>query len=259
MNEYKKLLLEKKGNICVLKFNSPKNLNALSTESARELSAALNEIEEDATVKIIIMTGEGKAFIGGADIKEMCNLNAVEGAAFAFMVSKVITKMEKMSKVFIAAINGYALGAGMELTLGCDIRIFSSNAKTGLPETGLGVIPGSGGTQRLQRLTGVGKANELIFTGDIIDADEALRIGIANKVVAPEELMDAAFEIAEKISRKSPVAVGIAKEAIQIGRELDLDRAIEVEKNLFGLCFSTADQKEGMAAFIEKRDPIFGS
>jgi len=254
---YKTLLVEKQGGITVIKMNTPERLNAISEQAAADLPAVLQEIKNDNSCRVVIMTGEGKAFIGGADIKHMIGLDAIEGAKFCFAVSKCTLEMDKMGKVFIAAVNGYALGAGFEVALGCDIRIFSKKAKVGFPETGLGVFPGAGGAQRLQRLVGIGKANEIIFTGDMIDADESLRLGIANKVTEPDELMAGAMEMAEKILTKSPVGTRMAKEALQKGRDTDLEKALEYDKNLFGLCFSTEDKKEGMAAFVEKRKANF--
>ena len=254
---FETLMLEKKESICTITLNMPENLNAITTKLSQELYEALQKIKADTDCLVVILTGTGKGFIGGADIKHMVNLDALGGSQFGYMVSRSILEMEKMDKVFIAAVNGYALGAGFEVALGCDIRIFSTGAKVGLPETGLGVMPGAGGTQRLQRLVGIGKANEMIFTGDILSAKEAFSLGIANKLVEPEALMDAAFEMAGKISSKSPTGIRLAKEAIQKGKDMDLEKAVEYEKNLFGLCFSTAEKTEGMTAFIEKRKPVF--
>jgi len=254
---YKTLLLEKQDGITIIKMNTPHNLNAISQQSVEDLFAVLQVIKNDDNCRVVILTGEGKGFIGGADIKHMTGLDAIEGGQFCFAVSKCTLEMEKMGKVFIAAVNGFALGAGLEVALGCDIRIFSKHAKIGFPETGLGVIPGAGGAQRLQRLVGIGKASEIIFTGDIISADDALRFGITNQVTEPESLMDTAMSMAEKILTKSPVGTRLAKEALQKGRDTDLEKALEYDKNLFGLCFSTEDKKEGMAAFIEKRKPVF--
>lgn len=254
---YETLLLDKQGEVAIIKMNTPGNLNAISKKSSEDLYAVLQAIKEDHGCRVVILTGEGKGFIGGADIKYMYGLNALEGAQFCYTVSKCTLEMEKMGKVFIAAVNGFALGAGFEVALGCDIRIFSKHAKVGFPETGLGVMPGAGGVQRLQRLIGIGKTNEMVFTGDIIHAEEALALGIANQISEPEALMDNVMKMADKILSKSPIGTRLAKEAIQKGRDVDLEKALEYDKNLFGLCFSAEDKEEGMAAFIEKRKPVF--
>ncbi|MEA3361991.1 MAG: enoyl-CoA hydratase-related protein, partial [Thermodesulfobacteriota bacterium] len=198
-----------------------------------------------------------KAFVAGADIAAMQPLSALEARQFAKLGHQVMRHIEACPKPVIAAVNGFALGGGCELALGCDIRIASENARFGQPEVNLGVIPGFGGTQRLARLIGKGRAMEMIFTGAMIDADEAYRTGLANKVVPLDQLLETATKMAATIISKGPYAVRLAKEAVRNGLELDLDRANQYEAELFGLCFATADQKEGMQAFLEKRQADF--
>ena len=210
-------------------------------------------------ISVIILTGEGKAFVAGADITEMSSMDAAEGKAFGEKGAKVFRKIELLSKPVIAAVNGYALGGGCELAMCCDIRIASAKAKFGQPEVGLGITPGFSGTQRLPRLVGMGKAKELIFTAEAINADEACRIGLVNSVAEPEELMNTAVAMAEKIAGKAPAAVKYSKESINRGMQCSMDEAINIEANLFGLCFATEDQKEGMKAFMEKRKAKFNN
>lgn len=252
--EYTKLLIEKQDNICTVKINNPQALNALNTTVLNELDCAFSEIAADNSILAVILTGEGKAFVAGADISQMSTMNAAEGKAFGEKGAAVFRKIELLDKPVIAAINGFALGGGCELAMCCDIRIASAKAKLGQPEVGLGITPGFSGTQRLPRIVGMGRAKELIYTADIINADEAYRIGLVNKVVEPEALMDTAIALAKKIASKAPVAVKYSKEAINRGIQTDMDSAIAIEANLFGLCFSTEDQKEGMKAFLEKRE-----
>jgi len=257
-NNLKNLIIEKNENLTIIKLNRPKALNALNKELLTELDQVVSAFEEDNNVRVVIITGEGeKAFVAGADIGEMSKLTAEEGKVWGLLGARVFRKIEKSKKIYIAAINGFALGGGCELAMSCDIRVASSKAKLGQPEVGLGIIPGYSGTQRLQRLVGMGKAKELIFTCNIIKADEALTIGLVNHVVEPEELMNKATEIANKMLKNSYNAVSLSKEAINIGAQTDIDSAIELEANLFGLCFANNDQKEGMAAFLEKRKAEF--
>ncbi len=252
--EYTKLLIEKQDNICIVKINNPQALNALNSTVLGELDCAFSEIAADDSILAVILTGEGKAFVAGADISEMSSMNAAEGKAFGEKGAAVFRKIELLHKPVIAAINGFALGGGCELSMCCDIRIASAKAKLGQPEVGLGITPGFSGTQRLPRIVGEGIAKELIYTADIIDANEAYRIGLVNKVVEPEALMDTAMAMAQKIAKKAPIAVKYSKEAINRGVQTDIDSAIAIEANLFGLCFSTEDQKEGMSAFLGKRE-----
>ncbi|WP_026894427.1 short-chain-enoyl-CoA hydratase [Clostridiisalibacter paucivorans] len=254
---YDNLLLKKEENVCVLSINNPKSLNALNTAVLKELDKALDEIAADDEISVIILTGEGKAFVAGADIVEMKEKNAEEGRIFGELGANVFRKIELMEKPVIAAVNGFALGGGCELSMSCDIRIASEKAKFGQPEVGLGITPGFAGTQRLPRLVGLGKAKELIFTADMVGGSEAEKIGLVNKVVPHEELMNEAMNMAKKIAAKGPIAVKYAKTAINRGIETDIETGMAIEKDIFGLCFATEDQKEGMTAFVEKRKPDF--
>lgn len=251
------LLFRKEKNIGVLSINRPSALNALNGAVLEELNEAIDMINNDEDIHILILTGEGRAFVAGADIGEMKDMNSMEARRFAEKGLSIFRRIELMEKPVIAAINGFALGGGCELAMCCDIRIASEKAKFGQPEVGLGIIPGFAGTQRLARLVGLGRAKELIFTCDIIDAEEAYRIGLVNKVVSAEELMNSAMEMANKIVSKGQLAVRYAKASINRGIETDLDTGMVIEKDLFGLCFSTEDQKEGMKAFLEKRIPNY--
>lgn len=255
--EHTKLIIQKEGSVCTVKINHPEALNALNSTILRELESAFSEIAEDTGIDVVILTGEGRSFVAGADISEMSSLNATEGKAFGELGAKVFRQIELLDKVVIAAVNGFALGGGCELAMACDIRIASTKAKFGQPEVGLGITPGFSGTQRLPRIVGLGKAKELIYTADIISADEAYRIGLVNKVVEPEALQTECMMMAKKIASKASLAVKYSKEAINRGIETDIDTGIEVENNLFGLCFATEDQKEGMRAFLNKKAPVF--
>lgn len=256
--ELKNVIFEKEGNIGILTINRPKALNALNSETLQDLNTAIQHIEKENDVYVVILTGAGdKAFVAGADISEMKDLNEEQGKEFGLLGNKVFRRLEKLDKPVIAAINGFALGGGCEISMSCDIRIASSKAKFAQPEVGLGITPGFGGTQRLPRLVGMGKAKELIYTGNIIKADEALRIGLVNKVVDPEELMDEARTMAKKIASNAPIAVKLCKDAIDRGMQVDIDSAIAVEAEDFGKCFSTEDQTEGMSAFVERREKNF--
>ncbi|ERM91733.1 crotonase [Caldanaerobacter subterraneus subsp. yonseiensis KB-1] len=258
MVEYKNIEVKIEKGIATITINRPKALNALNTETLEELENVLEVLQNDDEVKVIVITGAGeKAFVAGADISEMKDMSVFEAKKFAELGQKVFRKIELMKKPVIAAVNGYALGGGCELALACDIRIASRNAKFGQPEVGLGIIPGFGGTQRLPRIVGVSKAKELIYTGDMIDAEEALRIGLISKVVEQDKLLEEAYGIAKKIMSKGLVAVSLAKEAINKSLEVDIDSGMEYEANAFAMCFGTQDQKEGMVAFLEKRAPKF--
>lgn len=241
----------------ILTINKPESLNALNSKVLTELSIAVDQLKDRDDVDVVIITGSGKAFVAGADITEMKEMNAHEGRAFGQFGMHVFRKIELLEKPVIAAINGFALGGGCELAMCCDIRIASEKAKFGQPEVGLGITPGFAGTQRLARLVGTGKAKELIFTADIITAEQALQIGLVNLVVTNDALMKSALTMAEKISSNAQLAVRYAKSAINRGSETDLETAMVIEQDLFGLCFATHDQKEGMTAFVEKRTPNF--
>jgi len=252
------VIYEIENSTAVITISRPKALNALNRDTLNELIDCFNKIEEDSSIMAVIITGAGeKSFIAGADISYMNEFNALEGRDFGSLGHKVMRAIEVCSRPVIAAVNGFALGGGCELALACDIRIASENAKFGQPEVNLGVIPGFGGTQRLPRLIGKGLASELLFTGDIIDAQEADRIGLVNRVVALDQLMAECKKIAHKIAMRGPVAVRICKEAVRDGMEMDLARACRHEADLFGVCFASQDQKEGMKAFLEKREPSF--
>src|SRR5574344_109484 len=250
---YTKLIVDVKDKICTVKINNPEAMNALNSTILSELDAAFTEIAANEEVSVVVITGEGRAFVAGADISQMSTMNATEGKAFGVQGSAVFRKIENLDKPVIAAINGFALGGGCELAMACDIRIASNKAKIGQPETGLGITPGFSGTQRLPRIVGLGKAKEIIYTAKPITADEAYRIGLVNKVVEPEALMDAAYAMAKQIAKNAPIALKYSKEAINKGMQTDIDSAISLENDLFALCFSTEDQKEGMKAFFEKR------
>lgn len=255
--EYKKLIIQDNGAVRVIKINNPEALNALNTAILKELDAAFTEVAEDNGILAVVLTGEGRAFVAGADISEMKSKNAIEGEIFGKLGASVFRKIELLPKPVIAAVNGFALGGGCELAMSCDIRLASTKAKFGQPEVGLGITPGFSGTQRMPRLIGMGKAKELIYTADIIDAAEAYRIGLVNHVYEPEVLMEEAMKMAEKIASKAPIAVKNSKEAINRGIQTDMDSAVAIEAYLFGLCFASEDQKEGMTAFFEKRKANF--
>ena len=255
---YENLLLEKEGALAILYVNRPKALNALNKDTLLEMKDAITAIKDDPEIDVLIVTGAGdKSFVAGADIAFMQSLTAVEAREFGALGQEVFRMIEAMEKPSIAAVNGFALGGGCELAMCCDFRIASSKAKFGQPEVGLGITPGFGGTQRLPRLVGSGMARQMLYTADVIDASEALRIGLVNNVVAPEELMDVVKGIAGRIISKGKLAVRFSKVAANEGLQTDIDRAMTIEADLFGLCFSTEDQKEGMGAFIEKRSPKF--
>lgn len=256
MNE-KKVTLEQKGRAAVITFNDPRTLNALTPDLIRELGGILTQIENDDQTGVVIITGSGKAFAAGADIAYMRDMKPREAAVYSKVTTDLYRRMEAMNKIFIAAVNGYALGGGCELALACDLRIASQSAKFGLPEVSLGIVPGGGGTQRLPRLIGSTRAKYLIYTGSIISAAEAERIGLVNELAEPENLEQAAVKMAENILKNSLTAVRYSKEAINCGRDIDMENAITLEKELFALCFADPDQKEGMSAFIEKRKPEF--
>ncbi len=258
--KYDNLLLELTRGIAVVTLNRPKALNALNEATLKELQSAFSSLATDPVVKVVIITGNSeKAFVAGADIAAMQGLDSLQARAFAKLGHAVMKAIESCPKPVIAAVNGYALGGGCELALACDIRLASDNAQFGQPEVNLGVIPGFGGTQRLARLVGKGRALELILSGAMITAEEALRIGLVNQVVEQSELPRVARTLAETISSKGPLALKLAKEAVHNGLEMDLDRANRYESELFSICFSSAQQKEGMKAFLEKRPAKFRS
>ena len=248
------VLLEKKGNIAVATINRPMALNALNSQVLEDLNELVDLVNADEEIRALVLTGAGeKAFVAGADIGEMSTLTKAEGEAFGKKGNDVFRKLETMPIPTIAAINGFALGGGCELSMSCDIRICADTAVFGQPEVGLGITPGFGGTQRLARLVSPGMAKQLIYTARNIKADEALRIGLVNAVYPAEELMAAAEKMAATIAANAPIAVRACKKAINEGLDVDMDAALVIEEKLFGSCFETADQAEGMGAFLEKR------
>ncbi len=255
---YENLLYEKKEQIGYITFNRPKVLNALNRKTVEELGDLLTHARDDAEVRALILTGAGeKAFVAGADINELAQRTPVDGKEFSLFGQCVFHMLETMGKPSIAAINGYALGGGCELALACTIRLANKTAKLGQPEVKLGIIPGYGGSQRLARLCGKGVAHELVLTGEMISADEALRIGLVNRVLEPAELIPAAETLAKKIIANAPLAVKFAIEAIEHGKEMPQEEGLFLEATLFGLCCATEDMREGTRAFLEKRPAQF--
>ncbi|MBQ1746829.1 MAG: enoyl-CoA hydratase/isomerase family protein [Muribaculaceae bacterium] len=254
--EYQFLKFEHNEGITVLKISAPKSLNALNSTILKELDDFVGHL--DAQTRVLIITGDGeKSFVAGADISEMVHLNEPQGQEFGRLGAQVFRRIELLPIPVIAAVNGFALGGGCELAMACDIRIASSKAKFGQPEVGLGIIPGFSGTYRLPKLIGQGYAKEMIYTGKVIRADEALRIGLVNAVYEPEELMGKAMEMAAMMLKNAAIAIRLAKQSINEGYDLDADAAIALENKLFGQCFATKDQKEGMDAFLNKRPAAF--
>jgi enoyl-CoA hydratase len=255
---YENLIYDVKEQIARVTFNRPSVLNALNRKTVEELDGCLAAIERDDSVRVMIFTGAGeKAFVAGADINELSTRTPVTGKEFSVFGNRVLHRLETMGKPSIAAINGFALGGGCEFALGCTMRIASKNAKLGQPETKLGLLPGFGGSQRLSRLCGKGVAHELILTGEMISADEALRIGLVNRVVEPAELLPTAETIAKKIIANAPLAVKYAMEAIEHGMDMTLEEGLFLEATLFGVSCSTGDMREGTRAFLEKRPAKF--
>jgi len=250
------VMLAKEEKMAVITINRPEALNALSSEVLRELNAAIEDIKADDQVGVVIITGAGKAFVAGADIAQMQSMTVDDAYAFAKLGQDIFEKIETLPKIVIAAVNGFALGGGCELCMSCDIRLASENAKFGQPEVNLGITPGFGGTQRLSRLVGKGKAIELIATADTISAADAEHLGLVNKVVSGE-VLPAAKEMAQKILSKGSFAVRYSKAAVHYGLQTDIKTGIAYEASVFGLCFGAQEQKEGMAAFLEKRKPQF--
>jgi len=257
---YENVILQKEERIAILTVNRPKALNALNAATLNDIKNAVLEIAEDPQVDVLIITGAGdKAFVAGADIAYMQNLPAMEARAFAVLGQQVFRFIETMDKPVIAAVNGFALGGGCELAMACDIRLAADKALFGQPEVGLGITPGYGGTQRLPRLIGEGRAKELIYSANNIKAEEAYRVGLVNHVYPAEALIDEAKKLARKICSQAPLAVRLSKNQVTRGMQADIDTAMAIESDLFALCFATEDQKEGMAAFLDKRKPEFKS
>ena len=252
--------VSKQGHVGIVTMNRPETLNALSSAVFADLLKAFDVVENDEEIYVVVVTGAGRSFVAGADISEMATMNVVEGKNFGDLGNQAMLRLERMEKPTIAAINGFALGGGCELSMACDIRIASEKAKFGQPEVGLGITPGFGGTQRLARLVGPGMAicgtahaMELILTADTINAQQALEIGLVSKVVAPDALMDTALELANKIASKAQVAIRAAKQAVRYGMQCDISTAATYEALAFATCFGTEDQKDAMKAFVEKK------
>lgn len=255
---YENIIFEKEGAVGLLKINRPKSLNALNPATVKEISACLDEIQQDGSIRCLIVTGEGdRAFVAGADISAMVTMTATEGHAFSALGLGVMRRLETLPIPVIAAVNGFALGGGTELALACDLIIAADKAKFGQPEINLGIIPGFGGTQRLARRIGLPRARELIYSGDMIDAETAFRMGLANKVVPLAELLNEAKALAQKLASKPPIAIHQAKVAINAGIDMDLDNGSRFENEAFALTFATEDKVEGMTAFLEKRTAQF--
>ena len=254
---YKTIRYEKKDNIALVTIDRPEALNALNRTVITELEQVVTELENDGTVRAMILTGEGRSFVAGADIGEQYPLDLDGGRRWGQRGSALSRRMERLEFPTIAAVNGFALGGGCELAMSCDIILASEKAKFGQPEVGLGITPGFSGTQRLPRRVGIAKAKELIFSGRMVKADEAERIGLVNAVYAPEALLDGAMEMARSFAKNAPIAVKYAKACIDRGMQTDIDSGIACENELFAMCFATADQKEGMSAFLEKRTAEF--
>lgn len=250
----KNIIFEKLNHVGIVTISRPKLLNALNTETLRELEETVDMISMDKDIYVLLITGSGeKAFVAGADISEMKDKNVLDARQFGILGNRVFRKIEMLEIPTIAAVNGFALGGGCELSLCCDIRIASENARFGQPEVTLGITPGFGGTQRLPRIISVAKAKEIIYTGKTVKAEEALQIGLVNKIVPIEILMAEAIDMAEKIAGNAPIAVKYCKTAISRGMQCDIDTALMYESEVFAQCFSTQDQKDAMSAFIEKR------
>jgi enoyl-CoA hydratase len=254
---YETLLFEKRERVGIITINRPDKRNALNIKTREEGAALLDQLRNDASINVVVITGAGdKAFVAGADIAEFAGRTAMMQRD-VMTAHSLFTAIDTFPKPIIAMINGYCLGGGCELALACDIRIASETASFGQPEINLGIIPGGGGTQRLTRLIGEGKAMEMILTGEIIDAKSAYQIGLVNHVFPPDVLQAKTMEIANRIAEKSPIALGLAKEAVKLASRSSLDEGLRREVDLFALCFSTEDKNEGVSAFLAKRKPEF--
>lgn len=245
--------LERQGHVGVMTISRPEALNALNSQVLTDLDATIDQAEKDGEIYVVILTGDGRSFVAGADIGEMKEFSAVDGKRFGVRGGNVFLRLENLSKPVIAAINGFALGGGCELAMACDIRLASEKAKFGQPEVGLGITPGFGGTQRLPRIVGVSKAMELILTGKTIGAQEAKAIGLVSEVYPPEELMGKAMEMAEMICANAQIAVCQSKRCIRMGMQTDIATGAAFEAEAFGVTCGTEDKNEGMGAFLEKR------
>jgi enoyl-CoA hydratase len=257
MADYENILVEKKGSVAVITINRPDKLNSLSSRVHIEGIAALDELKHDAEMHVVVITGAGpKSFIAGADISEFAGQTPVSQRAM-FQERTLFNAIDSFPKPVIAMINGFCLGGGNELALACDLRICSENAKFSQPEINLGIMCGGGGTQRLTRLIGEGRAMEMVLTGDMIDAETALKYGLVNHVFFADELEAKTMELAVRIAEKAPVALQMTKEAVKFASRSNLDEGLRREVDLFAICFSTEDKTEGVSAFLEKRKPVF--
>ena len=254
---YQTIRYEKQDHIALVTIDRPEALNALNSTVISELEQVVSDLENDRDIRAMILTGAGRSFVAGADIGEQYPLDLDGGRRWGQRGSALLRRIEKLEIPTIAAVNGFALGGGCELAMSCDIILASEKAKFGQPEVGLGITPGFSGTQRLPRRVGIAKAKELIFSGKMIKADEAEKIGLVNAVYAPEVLLDGAMEMARSFTKNAPIAVKYAKACIERGIQMDMDDGIAVENELFAMCFATKDQKEGMGAFLEKRSAQF--
>lgn len=257
MSNYETILVEKRGKVAVITINRPDKLNALSSKVHAEGISALDELRNDNEVRVVVITGSGeKSFVAGADISEFAGKSAAEQRD-VMNARSLFNSIDAFPKPVIAMINGFCLGGGCELALACDLRVAGEKARFSQPEINLGIMPGGGGTQRLTRLIGEGRAMEMILTGDMIDANTALNFGLVNHVFAPEELEEKTLELANKIAEKAPIALQMSKEAVKFASRSNLDEGLRREVDLFAICFSTEDKEEGVSAFLEKRKPEF--
>lgn len=254
---YQTIRYEKQGNLAIAAINRPEALNALNGTVLQELSQVVAEVENDAEVRAFILTGEGRAFVAGADIGEQSALDVASARKFSQFGSSIFRRIEKLEIPTIAAVNGFCLGGGCELAMSFDIILASEKAKFGQPEVGLGITPGFSGTQRLPRRVGVAKAKELLFSGRMITAAEAEKIGLVNAVYPAEELMNATMEMAKSFTKNAPVAIKYVKASVDRGMQMDIDGGIALENELYAMCFATEDCKEGLSAFLEKRPAEF--
>jgi len=254
---WKNLTVEKDGNVAVVTMNRPDALNALNMETMHEIQGAMRELVQDSEIGAIIVTGAGKAFVAGADIAELSKMGGMEARRASKLGQETFSMIENLPKPVIAAVNGFALGGGLELAMACDIRIASTKAKLGQPEVKLGVTPGFAGTQRLPRLVGFGRAKELLLIGEPIDAETARSYGLVNRVVEPDDLLNVAKEIAGQIASRGPSAIALVKACVNKGTGADIETGGSYESEAFGLCFGIGEAREGMKAFFEKRDPAW--
>ena len=251
--------VKKEGGVALLTINRPEVLNAMSLEVLGELGKAVEQVENDDGVQVLVITGCGRAFVAGADIEHMRGFSPQQAKEWSELGQRTLGKIENLAKPVIAAVNGYALGGGTELALACDIRVASDRAVFGQPEVKLGMIAGFGGTQRLPRLVGPGRAKEMLFTGDHYDAEAAFKMGLVNRVVPADELLGYCLDMAKRIAARGSQAVRLSKEAVNKGRDMDLEKALELESDLYSLVFTTDEPREGCSAFLEKREPKWTS